>query len=142
MAGCLNHKTTSKMQKPHKLTFALVAAAALAVTGSLTSARAGDEKDVISDVMKTYHKAPKGTDPVCKKALDGKASAEELKKLVAAYKSLTDTKPPKGDLAGWKAKTTKLYEAAQSLEKGEAGASAKYKAAVDCKGCHSVYKAD
>ena len=35
--------------------------------------------DVIKTVMKTYHKAPKGVDPVCKIASDGKATPEQLK---------------------------------------------------------------
>ena len=33
-----------------------------------------------------------------------------------------------------------LVAAAQSLQKGEAGATAKYKDAVNCKACHSVHK--
>lgn len=40
----------------------------------------------------------------------------------------------------WKDKTAELYAAAQLLEKGEAGAVAKYKDAVNCKACHSVHK--
>lgn len=92
--------------------------------------------------MNTYHKAPKGTDPVCKKATDGKASPEELKKLVAAYKTLATAKPPKGDDASWKEKTGKLLAATESLQKGETGAVAKYKDAVNCKACHSVHKPD
>jgi len=105
--------------------------------------QAGEAKaDAIQEVMKTYHKAPKGEDPICKKALDGKASAEEIKKLVAAYKTLATTKPPKGDEASWKDKTTKLVAAAEALEKGGADAKAKYKAALDCKACHSIHKPD
>lgn len=99
-------------------------------------------EDAIKEVMKTYHKAPKGTDPICKKAMDGKASPEELKNLVAGYKVLVGAKPPKGDPASWKDKTTKLLTAAKSLEQGEAGAANKYKEAVNCKACHSVHKPD
>jgi hypothetical protein len=74
--------------------------------------------------------------------MEGKASPEEMKKLVAGYKVLTTTKPPKGDDASWKEKTSKLYAAAQALEKGTPDAAAKYKAALDCKACHSVHKPD
>lgn len=109
-----------------------------ALTWQLQAADATE--DPIAEVMKTFHKAPKGTDPICKKALDGKATPEELKKLIAGYKMLTTAKPPKGDEASWKEKTTKLLGAAEGLEKGGAEAQAKYKAAVDCKGCHSVHK--
>ena len=90
--------------------------------------------------MKTYHKAPKGVDPVCKKAQDGTATEKEIKELVAAYKKLTTTKPPQGDEAGWKKKTAALLGAAEGLEKHLPDAVAKYKDAVNCKACHSVYK--
>ena len=56
---------------------ALIAAGVLA-----WQTRAAEEKNVIKDGMKAYHKAPKGVDPVCKKAADGKATPEELTKLV------------------------------------------------------------
>lgn len=90
--------------------------------------------------MKAFHKAPKGVDPVCKKAGDGKASAEELSKLVASYKTLISAKPPRGDEASWKAKTTALLAAAEGLKIGAPDAAAKYKEAVNCKACHSVHK--
>ena len=131
------------MIKPDKILIAACVAGLMAggtIGWQLNAAEANE--DAIKEVMKTYHKAPKGTDPVCKKALDGKASAEELKKLVASYKVLAAAKPPKGDAASWKEKTTKLLSAAQALEKGEADAASKYKEAVNCKACHSVHKPD
>jgi cytochrome c556 len=117
------------------------AAAAIIATGALVwPARADDNDDAIKEIMKVYHKAPKGVDPVCKKAGDGHATPEELKNLVLAYKKLATTKPPQGDEAGWKEKTSKLFAASQDLESGKPGAAEAYKKAVDCKGCHSVYK--
>jgi hypothetical protein len=132
------------MIKPNRIILAacVVGLLAASATGWRLHAAAANDEDTIKQVMKTYHKAPKGTDPICKKALDGKATPAELKKLVAGYKALTTTKPPKGEVASWKEKTTKLLVAAQSLEKGEAGAANKYKEAVNCKACHSVYKPD
>jgi nitrate/TMAO reductase-like tetraheme cytochrome c subunit len=131
------------MKKHIKFVVASAAVAVMAAAPLMFSVVAADSKtDPIEEVMKTYHKAPKGVDPVCKKAVDGKASPDELKKLVAAYKTLAAAKPPKGDDASWKDKTTKLLAAAQSLEKGETGAAAKYKDAVNCKACHSVHKPD
>jgi len=103
---------------------------------------AGDKEDAIKQFMKAYHKAPKGVDPVCKKAIDGKASAEELKKLVAGYKMMAACKAPKGDEGSWKEKTSKLAAAAEALQKGEAGAATAYKEAVNCKACHSLHKGD
>ena len=96
--------------------------------------------DAIKKVMDDYHKAPKGTDPIYKKAEDGKATPDELKGLVAAYESLVKCTPPKGDPASWKEKTEKLLAAAKALQKGDAGAADAYKAAVSCKDCHSVHR--
>ena len=125
-----------------KLRFTAVAGIAVAITVGthVWQAQAADSKDAIKDVMKAYHKAPKGTDPTCKKAADGKATPEELKKLVAGYTAMAAAKPPQGDAASWKEKTSKLLAAAQALEKGVPDAAAKYKEAVNCKACHSAHK--
>lgn len=125
-----------------KLRFTIVAGIATAVAaGTLVwQTQAADSKDAIKEVMKAYHKAPKGTDPTCKKAADGKATPEELKKLVAGYTAMAAAKPPQGDAASWKEKTSKLLAAAQALEKGAPDAAAKYKEAVNCKACHTAHK--
>ncbi len=117
-------------------------AAVLATSVLAFQLHAADDKDALEKFMKEYHKAPKGTDPVCKKAVDGKASPEEIKKLIEGYKMMTTIKPPKGDEASWKEKTGKVYAAAQGLVKGGAEAQAKYKEAVNCKACHSLHKPD
>ena len=116
--------------------------AALCLGGGLAwqSQAADAGKDAIKEVMKAYHKAPKGVDPVCKKAADGKATPDELKKLVAGYKVMVGAKAPRGDEASWKEKTAKLLAACQALEKGEEGAAAKYKEALNCKACHQAHK--
>jgi hypothetical protein len=98
------------------------------------------QKGPIAEVMAKYHRAPKGTDPTCKKAQDGTASKEELAELVTAYTTLTKSKPPQGDEAGWKEKTAKLLAATKDLHAGKAGAADAYKAAVNCKACHSVHR--
>lgn len=103
---------------------------------------ADSKEDPIKEVMKKYHKAPKGTDPICKKAQDGLASKEELKGLVEGYKILAKEKAPKGDAASWKEKTTKLLAASEALQKGAPDAAAQYKEAVNCKACHTAHKPD
>jgi hypothetical protein len=128
------------MQKHITFRITAGAAAMLAASALVWQLQAAEAKNVIKDAMKTYHKAPKGVDPVCKKATDGKASPEELTKLVECYAAMAAAKPPQGDEASWKDKTGKLLAAAQSLQKGEAGAVAKYKDAVNCKACHNVHK--
>ena len=112
--------------------------ASLALISQVNAADA--DEAAIEKVMKTYHKAPKGEDPLCKKAVEGKATPEEIKKLVAAYKVLAAAKPTRGETASWKEKTSKLLTAAEGLEKGGTEAAAKYKAALNCKACHDVHK--
>lgn len=122
--------------RKHLLYLALTAG----LVNFISAAHADDANDaIIKEVMKTCNKAPKGVDALCKKAIDQKATPEELAKLVAEYKKLTTSTPPKGGLADWKEKTTKLYEAANKL-KGDPSAVADFKAAVNCKACHSLHK--
>jgi cytochrome c2 len=128
------------MNQTIRYSLALGAALVLAAGTLVWQVRAADDHDVIEEVMKKYHKAPKGTDPTCKKAADGKASPDEIKQLVAAYEKLAATKPLKGDEASWKDKTSKLLMAAKALEKGEPDAPARYKQAVNCKACHDAHK--
>lgn len=118
---------------------AVVVAALALATFCLAAA---DDDGPIKKVMQTYHKAPKGTDTVAKKASDGKASPEEIKNLAAAYKTLITAKPPKGDEASWKEKTTKLHTAALGLQKADASAVEKFKEAVNCKVCHSAHRGE
>lgn len=123
---------------------AVIAVVASLATGAWLSSSyaAEDKKDPVKEFMKAYHKAPKGVDPVCKKAGDGKATPDEIHKLIAGYKVMAAAKPPKGDEASWKEKTAKLLSAAEGLEKGGPDATAKYKEAVNCKACHSAHKPD
>lgn len=122
-----------------KILFASVLCASITAT-TLVAAEGGDE--ALKKFMKEYHKAPKGEDPICKKATEGHATPEQLKKLIAGYKYMTTIKPTKGDEASWKEKTGKLLAAAQALEKGGADAQAKYKEALNCKACHTAHKPD
>lgn len=127
------------IRKSHLRT--LSAGLVLACGLSFTSVAADHDK-VIEQVMKDYHKAPKGVDPICKKAVDGTATPEELKKLIAGYKAMAKTKPPQGDAASWKEKNAKLVSTSEALLKGGADARASYKEAVNCKACHSAHKPD
>jgi cytochrome c2 len=129
------------MLKSIKFVLPLAALFSLAAVTLTVRALAADKDDgPIKQVMKTYHKAPKGVDPVCKKASDGKASAAEIKNLVAAYKTLATTRPPQGDDASWKEKTSALLAATEAMQKGSPDGVARYKEAVNCKACHSVHK--
>ncbi len=130
------------MKKFITLSIVTTVAAAIAASFLVTNLHAADGDNATKKFMKDFHKAPKGVDPVCKKAADGKATPDELAKLVAGYKAMCSAKPPKGDEASWKEKTSKVLEAAMALQKGAADGAAKYKEAVNCKACHSAHKPD
>ena len=91
----------------------------------------------IKEVMNACNK---GKDALCGKAVAGKSTDEENKKLFDNYSLLSTFKPPAGDEKGWKEKTDALVAAAKDLVDKKAGAADKFKAAIDCKGCHSVHK--
>jgi len=117
--------------------FLALVAGLLAVVPRVNADDANDA--VIKEVMKTCNKAPKGTDTLGKKVIEQKATPEEIAKLVAEYKKLMSTTPPKGDAADWKKKTTRIYEAAKKLQ-SDPSAVADFKEAVNCKACHSLHK--
>jgi hypothetical protein len=125
-----------------KFLIATAAVVALSLTFlSAYAADAGDNKESPTKAfMKKYHKAPRGTDPVAKRAQEGKATPQELKELAAGYHAMVKDKPPQGDAASWKEKTTKLASAADALVKGEPNAPERYKEAVACKACHDAHK--
>jgi hypothetical protein len=129
--------------KPYsKFLFVPVIAAALSLALLSTGVFAADsQKDnPTKEFMKKYHKAPQGTDPVCKRAVQGKATPQELKELAAGYHAMAKTKAPLGDEADWKQRTEKLAAAADGLVKGDASAPERYKEALNCKACHDLHK--
>ena len=122
-------------------TLPVVAGAAALFLGVLvTSDYAADAKSPIKEAMQKYHKAPEGTDPVCKKAQNGAASKDEIKGMLTAYQAMAKAKPPQGDEKSWTDKVAALVKAAEALDKGDADAAGKYKAAVNCKACHEVHR--
>ena len=133
---------STHMKKFTTLSIIAGTAVILAASVFVSTLNAAEGSNPTKEFMKKFHKAPKGVDPICKKATDGKASPAELAGLVAGYKAMTTAKPPKGDDASWKEKTTKVLEAAMALQKGAADGAAKYKEALNCKACHSAHKPD
>jgi len=96
-----------------------------------------DAKFTIKEVMEMAHK---GDTPLCKKAATEKSSKEENGKLLELYIALSQNKPPKGDMKDWDTRTKALVDAAKAAVAGDKGYGAKVKAAVDCKGCHTLHK--
>lgn len=124
--------------------YLLAGGAAFALLAGLTntalSQDKGKEKGPIKDAMQKYHKAPKGTDPVGKRAAGGQATKEELAGMVKAYSAMATVKPPRGEDASWKEKVSALIAATKDLHAGKPGAVDAYKNASNCKACHNVHK--
>jgi len=110
-----------------------IAAAALAF--AVTVAVAAESK--ISTVMKTVMK---GDNSTYKAVCLGKGSDADAQKLVNCLKGLAGTKPPKGDMASWNAKTTALIKAAEDVAAKKPGAATVLQKAGNCKGCHSEFR--
>ena len=108
----------------------------LAATPALHAVDA-EPKYSTKDIMKALNK---GDENVGKKVTRGQGTAEDFAKLVDYYSALPANKPPRGDQSSWDAKTAALVKASKSLKAGEPGALAAYKAAANCKACHTEHK--
>jgi hypothetical protein len=93
--------------------------------------------DVIKTAMKQYHKPE---DALCKKVSGGTASDAELATMLKAYQDMCAATPPKGDKAAWVKKNQALIGAVKKIQAKDAAGVAAYKAAVNCKACHSEHK--
>lgn len=93
--------------------------------------------DVIKTAMKTYHKPD---DALCKKVSGGTASDAELATMLKVYQDMCAATPPKGDKAAWVKKNQALIGAVKKIQAKDAAGVAAYKAAVNCKACHSEHK--
>lgn len=127
---------------PRSILASLAVFGLVAVTTTSLVVSAADKKKPkhsIEDIMKAINK---GDDNVCKRVAQGKASKEDITKLVEYYSDLPLNKPPKGDQKSWDEKTAALVKAVQGIKAGAPDAAAKFKEAVNCKACHSVHKAD
>lgn len=112
------------------------AAMIVALTVALTIHVRADDK-VIHDFMEKTHK---GKDSPVQQVVAGKADEKLLKEFLAGYQAMAAAKPPKGDEAAWKKKCEALVAATQGLIDKKPDAAAAFKAAVDCKACHSEHK--
>lgn len=128
----------------HRKVLVLAGAAFVAACAvfSAVPSQGAEDHDAMEEFMKKYHKAPKGTDPICKKAGGGQASADELAGLLAGYQAMCGAKPPKGEVGPWQEKCKALIAAVKGLQAKDAAAAESYKKAVNCKACHSEHKPD
>lgn len=125
----------------NRTTLTVLAAIALAAAATTSLVQAADKKPkyTVSEVMKAINK---GDDNICKRVSQGKASKEDIAKLVEYYEALPLNEAPKGETKSWEEKTAALVKAAKGVKAGDADALAKFKEAVNCKACHSAHKPD
>lgn len=93
----------------------------------------------ISHVMINFHK---GDDSIAARAREGMASKDDLSRMLENYRALLELTPPEGTLENWKSKTTELIDATVNLLEEDPDAVNAYKAAVNCKACHSEHRSD
>lgn len=113
-----------------KLTYLLIAS--FLIVGA--SVRADD---TIKDVMKEGFK---GKESIAAKIGKGEASDAEKKKMAELVAKLIGTKPPQGDAKGWTDRIGKLDVAAKAIAAGKSDAAELWKAAANCKSCHTDHK--
>lgn len=122
------------MSKVYVVAFA---AMMIAVSAALTVHVSADEKMTIKEVMEKAHK---GKESPVQTVIQGKADEALLKQFIAYYTAMGAQKPPKGDESAWKKKCDALVQATQGLIDKKPNADVAFKAAVDCKGCHTDFK--
>ncbi len=74
------------------------------------------------------------------KAIDGTATADEVKTLLGYCQELAKAKPPKGEQKDWNERTTALTTAVEAISKGDKTAGPKLKTAANCKACHELHQ--
>ena len=118
--------------------FCLAVIAAAAVFAAQVDGKIKATKS-IKEIMAEGHK---GSPPLCGKASMGKATKEDLDKLVALYEDLVKDEPKKGDKKVWKEKTEALLTATKKLATDPTNKEfvKAYAAAVNCKACHTDFK--
>jgi hypothetical protein len=121
-----------------KMTRLLAGLVAVAIGGTAVTLMAAD-KLAIGEVMK---KGFKGKQSLVVKVTEGKASAEEARKLLDLVKNLGANTPPHGDAASWKAKTDAVVKAAEGVVAGNKDAIEQLRTATNCKACHNVHNPD
>jgi hypothetical protein len=84
----------------------------------------------------------KGKTSIAARLSENMGTEADKMRMVYLTQQLALNQPPRGDLASWTQKTTALNLAAVALERNSPDALVTWKAAVDCKKCHSLHKPD
>jgi len=84
----------------------------------------------------------KGKTSVAARLSENMGTQAEKVRMVYLTQQLALNKPTKGDTASWAQKTSELNRAAVALESNAPDSLVSWKAAADCKKCHSMHKPD
>ena len=117
----------------------LSAAAAVALIAAGCATSKPKPTITIEDIMKEGFK---GTNSIAAHIGKNMATEGEKMRMVVLTQQLALNAPPKGDLADWTARTTQLNQAAVAVESNLPGSLESWRAAVDCKACHTAHKPD
>ncbi len=93
--------------------------------------------DVIKAAMKQYHKPD---DALSKKVAGGTATEPDLATMLKVYQDMCAATPPKGDRTAWVVKCQAVIGSVKKIQAKDATGIAAFKAAVNCKACHSEHK--
>jgi hypothetical protein len=120
--------------RAHLKSLLVAGTAALFVAGCATQPKPS------KSVEQVMEEGFEGKESLCARVSSGAGSKADLATLADLTYQLTLSKPPQGDLQSWTEKTTALHAAAKALVAGQPGALDGWKAASNCKACHSVHK--
>jgi hypothetical protein len=120
----------------YKITVTLLSGVALLATTGCSSMSSKPTKTVEQVMEEGFE----GQESLNARVTKGQGTPAEIAHLAELVAQLALNKPPQGDLASWTEKTVALNKAAADLVAGKPGAMDAYKAAANCKACHSVHK--
>jgi len=84
----------------------------------------------------------KGKGSMAARLGENTATDADKQRMVYLTQQLALNQPPKGDPGSWEEKTAKLNRAAVALVDKLPDSLELWRAAVDCKACHSIHKPD
>src|SRR5438093_6247103 len=118
-----------------KLLVACVIVALAGAVVALTGTAQEKAKYTTKEVMQKAHKGG-----LMKKVSEGKATADEKKQLLEFYEALAANKPPRGEEADWKTRTSAIVAAARLAAEGDEAGAKKLTEVVGtkCMDCHSA----
>jgi uncharacterized membrane protein len=94
----------------------------------------------ISEFMNEFHK---GKNSLAAQTREGRADRDRVRVMVNQYRIMANVVPPEGSVEDWKMRINELVDSGHFVFlSGGQESFDRYNAAVDCKACHTVHRAD